>query len=420
MRVLGLSLVLAGALMASEYSYEISPMIGGVKPEGNLDIDSQTAYGLRFKMNDWDVLGLVPELSFDGTTSTDYDPNVGDTKINRFALNGLYDFKDFSDTLTPYVLLGIGYEDVRDEKNGYESSPYGNYGAGVKWAVYKDIALRAEVKHMLRTEDGGNELYYGLGLSIPFGEKSSDTAVKEEVLAAAVALDSDNDGVIDEKDKCLTTPSGVGVNVDGCALDSDKDGVPDYKDTCLATPTGTKVDTEGCALDNDKDGVADYKDNCPTTPVGRAVNAQGCELDGDSDGVVDTLDKCPATQAGSKVDVNGCSQKIVLEINFETSSAKIDTQKSPQLQKYADFMKENPEYNVSIIGHTDSHGSAAFNKRLSQQRADAVKKDLVNRGVDTSRIETRGYGEEQAIADNTTAEGRAKNRRIEAELKLQK
>ena len=420
MRILGLSIVLAGALIASEYSYEISPMIGGVKPEGNLDIDSQTAYGLRFQMNDWGVLGLVPEVSFDGTTSTDYDPNVGDTRINRFAFNGLYDFKDLSDTVTPYVLIGIGYEDVGDEKNDYESSPYGNYGAGVKWTVYKNIALRAELKHMLRTEDGGNELYYGLGLSIPFGEKSSHAAVKEEVVAAAIVLDSDNDGIIDEKDKCLTTPAGIKVNANGCALDSDKDGVADYKDRCPATPTGTKVDTTGCAFDSDKDGVADYKDTCPMTPAGRAVSAQGCELDGDNDGVVDALDNCPATQAGSKVDVNGCSQKIVLEINFETSSATIDTQKSPQLQKYADFMKLNPEYNVSIIGHTDSHGSAAFNKRLSQQRADAVKKDLVDRGVDASRIETIGYGEEQAIADNTTAEGRAINRRIEAALKLQK
>jgi len=392
MRIIGLSLILAGALMASEYSYEISPMIGGVKPEGNLDIDSQKAYGLRFQMNDWNLLGLVPELSFDRTTSTDYDPNVGDTTINRYAFNGLYDFKDFSETVTPYLLLGVGYEDVSDEKLGYDSSAYGNYGAGLKWNVYEDIALRAEVKHLLRTDDGGNELYYGIGLSIPFGEKASEQPMEEnEEVApvAAVILDGDKDGVLDNIDKCPTTPAGRNVNA------------------------------QGCELDGDKDGVVDGMDKCPTTPAGRTVNAEGCELDGDKDGVVDALDKCPNTKAGNTVDVNGCSESVVLAITFENASAKIDVANSPQLKKYADFMKLNTEYDVTIIGHTDSRGSAAFNKTLSAQRAESVKDDLVSRGVEASRIQTLGRGEEESIADNATAEGRAKNRRIEAQLSLQ-
>jgi len=392
MRIIGLSLILAGALMASEYSYEIAPMIGGVKPEGNLDIDSQKAYGLRFQMNDWNLLGFVPELSFDRTTSTDYDPNVGDTTINRYAFNGLYDFKDFSETVTPYLLLGVGYEDVSDEKLGYDSSAYGNYGAGLKWNVYEDIALRAEVKHLLRTDDGGNELYYGIGLSIPFGEKASEQPMEEsEEVApvAAVILDGDKDGVLDNIDKCPTTPAGRNVNA------------------------------QGCELDGDKDGVVDGMDKCPTTPAGRTVNAEGCELDGDKDGVVDALDKCPNTKAGNTVDVNGCSESVVLAITFENASAKIDVANSPQLKKYADFMKLNTEYDVTIIGHTDSRGSAAFNKTLSAQRAESVKDDLVSRGVEASRIQTLGRGEEESIADNATAEGRAKNRRIEAQLSLQ-
>ncbi len=393
MRMIGLSLVLAGTLMASEYSYEISPMIGGVKPEGNLDIDSQKAYGLRFQVNDWSLLGLVPELSFDRTTSTDYDPNVGDTTINRYAFNGLYDFRAFSETVTPYLLIGIGYEDVSDEKLGYDSSAYGNYGAGVKWKVYEDIALRAEVKHLLRTDDGGNELYYGVGLSIPFGEKASEQPMKEEkeevAPVTAVILDGDKDGVLDNADKCPTTPAG------------------------------RTVDPQGCEFDGDKDGVVDGLDKCPATPAGRTVNAKGCELDGDKDGVVDALDKCPNTKAGNTVDVNGCAESVVLAITFENASAKIDTANSPQLKKYAEFMKLNTEYDVTIIGHTDSRGSAAFNKTLSTKRALSVKNDLVSRGVEASRIQTLGSGEEEPVADNATAEGRAQNRRIEAQLKLQ-
>ncbi len=398
MRILGLSVLLASALLATEYSYEVSPMIGGVKPEGNLNIDDQFTYGVRFQVNDWELLGFVPELSFDRTTSTDYDHGNGDTEINRLAFNGLYHFDDFSETLTPYLLVGLGYEDVNDEpSNGYDSSMYGNWGGGVKWKVFEDIALRAEVKHLIRTDDGGNELYYGIGLSIPFGEKSEPAPEKKEEPKAVVAapvvvasLDSDGDGVIDANDKCPNTPKGVEVDVNGCCLDSDGDGVPDYRDKCLETPAGAKVDENGCELDSDGDGVVDSKDKCPDTPKGAAV------------------------------DENGCPKSIVLDIVFENASAEIDEAHSPKMQKYIDFMNENTQYDVTVIGYTDSRGSAKFNQKLSEQRAESVKADLVKGGVDAGRIKTKGNGEADPIADNKTSEGRAQNRRIEAELKLNK
>ncbi len=367
MKIVGMSLVLAGALFASDYSYEVSPMLGGVTPEGNLNIDEQFTCGLRFQMNDYDLLGLTPELSFDRTKDTDYETQVGDTAINRFGFNGLYEIKDVSDTLTPYLLIGLGYEDVEDEpREAYDSSLYGNYGAGVKWKLFEEMALRAEVKHLIRTDDGGNELYYGIGLSIPFGEKASEPVVEEEAPA-----------VVEEVTETIIAPS-----------------------------------------DSDHDGVVDEKDTCPTTPVGRAVDAKGCELDGDNDGVVDALDKCPRTIAGVSVDVNGCAESVILAIKFENASSKIDEKHSPQLQEYVEFMKRNSVYDVTIIGHTDSRGSSAFNQRLSQDRAEAVKANLVNAGIEASRITTIGKGEDEPIADNTTAEGRAENRRIEAKLRL--
>ncbi len=394
MKILGMSIALAGTLLASDYSYEVSPMFGGFQPEDKLNIDRQTAYGARFQMNDYNLFGLVPELSFDRTTDTDYDTQVGDTVINRYGFNGLHDFKDFSDTLVPYFLVGLGYEDVKDEPLvNYDSSLYVNYGGGIKWKVVEDIALRAEVKHLLRTNDSGDELYYGIGLSIPFGEKASEPVKEEE-------------------------PAPVEEVVETAPMDSDKDGVSDAQDKCPNTPAGRSVDVNGCEFDGDNDGVVDAQDKCSNTPAGRSVDTNGCEIDSDKDGVVDGLDQCPNTVSGVSVDVNGCAESIILAIKFEYASSKINEKDSPQLKEYADFMKRNSAYDVTIVGHTDSMGSAEYNQKLSQARADSVKANLVRNGVEASRIKTAGKGEDEPMADNGTAEGRAENRRIEAKLKL--
>ena len=387
MRIFTMSVLLATALLATDHSYEISPMIGGVKPEGNLNIDDQFSYGLRFQMNDYNLLGLVPELSFDRTTDTDFADHGGDTAINRFGFNGLYDFKDFSDTLTPYLLVGLGYEDVEDEPaNDYDSSAYGNWGGGVKWKIIEDIALRAEVKHLIRTDDGGNELYYGIGLSIPFGAKASESHEDAKPAESNEATQAS-----EPKENAKT-------------------------ETAAAVAVVAPV----AVIDSDGDGVIDANDKCPNTPKGAKVDENGCELDTDGDGVVDSKDKCPNTVKGEAVDENGCAKRIVLDIKFGNGSTDIDEKHSPKLQSYADFMKTNTMYTVTLVGYTDSVGSEKSNQKLSEKRAQSVKADLVKRGVDSSRVNAKGLGEKNPIADNKTAEGRAENRRIEAELKLTK
>ena len=85
------------------------------------------------------------------------------------------------------------------------------------------------------------------------------------------------------------------------------------------------------------------------------------------------------------------------------------------MQEVATFIKEYPLTNVTIEGHTDSMGSAEYNQKLSQRRAQKVADVLVNEyGVDPNRISVAGFGEEQPIADNSTAEGRQTNRRVSA------
>ena len=120
--------------------------------------------------------------------------------------------------------------------------------------------------------------------------------------------------------------------------------------------------------------------------------------------------------AGEAVNSDGCPQTVNLHINFENNSAEILASSNAKLDKYADFLKAHTNYSAKIVGYTDSRGSESYNKKLSQRRATAVMKALVQRGVNPSQLTATGMGEANPVASNDTAEGRAQNRRIEAEL----
>ncbi|MCS3904275.1 OOP family OmpA-OmpF porin [Methylohalomonas lacus] len=171
-------------------------------------------------------------------------------------------------------------------------------------------------------------------------------------------------------------------------LDSDGDGVPDDKDWCAGTPAGVKVDERGCPLDSDGDGVADHKDKCPNTAKGTRVDEHGCAVVG--------------------------TTLFTLEgVNFAFDSAKLRPEAEQQLQKGVRKLRDNRSANVDVIGHTDSTGPASYNQGLSQRRAQAVADYLTNNGVDASRLTVKGRGENDPIASNDTREGRAQNRRVE-------
>ena len=171
----------------------------------------------------------------------------------------------------------------------------------------------------------------------------------------------------------------------------------------------------GCPLDSDGDGVTDNLDKCPNTPKGVAVDAKGCPLDSDGDGVADYLDKCPGTPAGAKVDTNGCPEILLTltGVNFAFNSSKIDVKSEHILDEAVTALNNAISVDIRIEGHTDSVGSEAYNLKLSQKRADAVKAYLVAHGIAASRLSTVGMGESHPVAANNTAEGRYQNRRVE-------
>jgi outer membrane protein OmpA-like peptidoglycan-associated protein len=260
-------------------------------------------------------------------------------------------------------------------------------------------------------------------------------------------IDSDGDGVPDYLDKCPNTPKGTKVDKKGCSLDSDGDGVPDNLDKCPKTPKGVKVDSVGCPIDADHDGIPDYMDKCPNTPTSVKVDSVGCPIDSDHDGVPDYLDKCPETPLGLKVDMNGCPepkpevkpepkpvvksevkkeikpvvnkqlsslfQKAFQGIKFETGNDVILPISTIILEQIAGVLKYNPLYLIEIRGFTDNVGKPETNKKLSEKRAQAVKRYFVRKGVEDKRITAVGLGDTFPIADNKSASGRAVNRRVE-------
>jgi outer membrane protein OmpA-like peptidoglycan-associated protein len=239
--------------------------------------------------------------------------------------------------------------------------------------------------------------------------------------------DTDGDGIIDKLDKCPLEPEDKDgfEDEDGCPdPDNDKDGVPDIDDKCPMVPEDKDgfEDEDGCPdPDNDKDGILDADDKCPNEP-GPKENGGCPDKDRDGDTVVDRLDKCP--DVPGPPDNDGCpKQKYIVvtkdkielkqKVHFATAKATIYPDSFPMLTEVADVLKGRPEIRVRIEGHTDSRGGLKYNLKLSQSRADSVKAFLVGQGVDPSRMETRGFGPTQPIADNRTASGREQNRRTE-------
>lgn len=149
--------------------------------------------------------------------------------------------------------------------------------------------------------------------------------------------------------------------------------------------------------------------------------------DADNDGVLDANDQCANTPVTDKVDENGCTifseetDRVALLVNFDNNASTVKPEYIAEIKKMAGVLKNYPEVSLIIEGHTSKVGTAAYNKKLSQQRADAVVDVLVNQfNVDSNRLSAVGYGEEQLIDLGEGRAANAKNRRIEAKVELTK
>jgi OOP family OmpA-OmpF porin len=288
---------------------------------------------------------------------------------------------------------------------------------GVHWFLSGALGL-ADIRQPAGFESDTRPLISaGIGLAQLTGSGGPRIEVRDEALISSATTFSNLQLVLGWSFGLF----GKNTNID---LDSDGDGVPDRVDECANTPRGARVDARGCPIDSDGDGVYDGLDQCPGTPRGCEVDKRGCPIDTDRDGVCDGLDKCPGTPPGTKVDKDGCPERkaifepgkkvLVLEgVNFAFDSAELTRESYRILDRVVTGLNDWPEIRVEIGGHTDSDGADAYNLALSQRRAESVRAYFVSKGIKASRLEAKGYGETQPVTSNDTAEGRAKNRRVE-------
>lgn len=255
--------------------------------------------------------------------------------------------------------------------------------------------------------------------------------------------DGDGDGIGDDNDAC---PRAAGVPshdraANGCPPppDRDHDGVADREDAC---PDAAGVSTQdrtnnGCPpvehdardSDSDNDMIRDVEDACPNVAGVATADARthGCpDVDRDKDGIANAQDACPDVAGGPDDDrarhgcpsafVQGGNIKIVKQIKFERASAKLaaDRETGEVLAAVLQVLRAHPEIRrLQVVGHTDNRGAPQRNKKLSAERASAVVAWLVRQGVDGGRLHSAGFGPEQPIASNDTAQGRRSNRRVE-------
>lgn len=229
--------------------------------------------------------------------------------------------------------------------------------------------------------------------------------------------DADGDGIIDPQDDCPDQPGTAAMK--GCP-DRDADGIKDSDDKC--PDVAGKPEFDGCPFaDYDKDGVADELDKCPAT-AGPAV-FDGCP-DTDGDGIHDGIDLCPYTPGVREN--NGCpeikkEEKAIIDrafsnLEFETGKAVIKAVSYSSLNELAQLLKTKEGWKVVLSGHTDNTGTATGNMELSKNRAQSVKDYLIGQGVPEFKVKAEWFGQERPIADNKTAAGRQKNRRVEMKI----
>ena len=344
----------------------------------------------------------------------------------KYALRRL--FTTESGWFDPYIKVGGGYTAYESRFDDKEGGFKALAGGGINFWFTDHLGVNLQTGYHHGFQKNGTDYFqHSAGIVIKFGSKDTDKdgiPDNKDACPEVAGLkefngcpDTDGDGIPDKDDAC---PQVKGLKeFNGCP-DTDGDSIADKDDACPEV-AGPK-EFNGCP-DTDGDGIADKDDKCPDV-AGPAENG-GCPWpDTDGDGVLDKDDLCPevAGPASNKgcPEPNDDDQKRLNQyaktILFDTGKATIKFESAEILNQIINVLKKFPNSRFRIEGHTDSTGKKAKNIELSQNRADAVKIYLIQGGIASDRLESKGYGPEKPIASNKNKKGRALNRRVEINL----
>jgi OOP family OmpA-OmpF porin len=311
----------------------------------------------------------------------------------------------FNSFIKPYVAIGVGalnFETTIVDDAGVETTHdaqtklYVPVDAGFKFAIAKGINLDLGYQLNWANQDfdgvaGGqykNDLfsYAHAGLEIALGNGSKPYLGNSNPVAT---LAKGYDELVADRDALVA--ANKKLEADNQTLRNDLDLLAD----------GLK--------DDDGDGVANKYDKCPNTPQGVKVDGSGCPLP-ELKNETKVIEKIVVTEEDKKVVAEAISN-----LEFDLGKATIRSTSHASLNRVATLLIEK-NFSLKLAGHTDNTGSRELNLRLSKERAEAVKAYLVSKGANASRIEATGYGPDQPIASNSTADGRQQNRRVEFTL----
>jgi len=260
------------------------------------------------------------------------------------------------------------------------------------------------------------------------------TALLGATFSPFSASDSDEDRILNEFDACPDEKEDFDgfEDDDGCPdYDNDFDGIPDTEDNCplSAEDFDGFADSDGCAdPDNDLDGILDINDECPDVAedIDGFLDEDGCpDIDNDGDGINDDVDECPnkAETVNGFEDQDGCPDQVnVSSINritilgdeiFYANTSTLKPEAVARLNETFQTINHEPNSKWRIEGHMDSQGSEQYIRKISYERAEAVKEYLVSLGISADRFSLYGMSDDFPVGDNTNPEGRNKNRRIE-------
>ena len=399
-----------------EESFTVTPLVGGYVFDGGKYLDPTLVLGLRVGYNFTKHLGI--EALYDYATSTDgkFGP-LTDITLQRFGGQVLYNF--FPDNIfVPYV--AAGFSDILYRGAGIDHANHGafDYGVGAKLFLTDDVAIRGDIRHIIYSYNSGtyNDMEFTLGAYVQFGTpapamKASEPAPEPVKVEAAPAPAPPA-----PTPEPPPTPAPVVV-----PIPPPPPAAPSALLTVApaqitkgesATLSWTSQNASKCDI-QPVVGSVQPQGSMSVTPAGNTTYMLACTGEGGT--ATKSADITVTVPPPVKATAVKLCSPTVIDIQFDTNKADIKPQYHDELKKLGDFLTQFSNAKGVIEGHTDNVGNKASNMKLSQHRADSVRNYIIKTfGIAPERISAKGYGPTKPLVSNKTKEGKAKNRRIEA------